>query len=167
MRRAALRRTATVGAGIGVVVLLAAGCGAATNELNPSQETLKTATKAPLGKVLVDDEGQTVYLFEKDEKGESYCSGACASVWPPVTTSAMPKVEGQLDPSKVSTFKRDDGLTQIAYNGHPLYYYQADTDPEDAYGQDIEQFGAEWYAVTPSGSKAEAKSKSGGGSGGS
>ena len=53
---------------------------------------------------------------------------------------------------------------QVAYNGHPLYYYRADTARGDAYGEGIDQFGGEWYALTPAGEKAEPehKQKSGG-----
>lgn len=148
--------------GIVGVTLLTAGCGAATNELNPTQEELAVATKAPLGQVVVDDEGRTVYLFGKDEADESYCYGACASVWPPVTTQGMPKIEDGIVASKVTLLKRDNGLEQVVYNGHPLYYYQADTDSEDVYGQDIDQFGAGWYALTPGGDAAEEAEESSG-----
>lgn len=134
------------------------------NELHPGQEELKIASKAPLGQVLVDDQGRTMYLFEKDQAHESYCDGACASVWPPVTTKGMPKLGSGVDTAKVTLLKRDDGLTQVVYNGHPLYYYQADGGAEDAYGQEKDQFGAEWYALTPTGDKAQTK---GGGSSGS
>jgi len=139
------------------MAMSAAACQMPINELHPSQEELKVASKAPLGQVLVDDEGRTMYLFEKDEADESYCDGACASVWPPVTTKGMPKVEDGVDAHKVTLLKRDDGLTQVVYNGHPLYYYQADGDAEDAYGQEKDQFGAEWYALTGTGDKAETK----------
>jgi predicted lipoprotein with Yx(FWY)xxD motif len=138
---------------ISAVAVFSSGCQMATNELNPGREELKVADKAPLGKVVVSDEGRTLYLFENDEPDESYCSGACASVWPPVTTEGTPAVEG-LDASKVTLIKRDDGLMQVVYNGHPLYYYQGDTDAEDSYGQEKDQFGAEWYAVTASGAQA-------------
>ena len=154
-------RVSSWAAGLAALGLVAVGCHAATDELNPSREELKVATKAPLGQLVVDDEGRTVYLFQKDESNESYCYGACESVWPPVTTTAMPMVEG-LDRSKVTLLHRDDGLMQVVFNGHPLYYYQADTDTEDTYGEEQDQFGAEWYAVTPQGDKAEAE---GGGNG--
>jgi predicted lipoprotein with Yx(FWY)xxD motif len=144
--------------GLVAVSLVAAACHEPINELNPSREELKVATKPPLGQLVVDDEGRTMYLFEKDESDESYCYGACESVWPPVTTTSMPAVEGAIDRSKITLLHRDDGLMQIVYNGHPLYYYQADTDTEDTYGQEQDQFGAEWYAVTPQGSKAESES---------
>ena len=147
------------------LALLAAACHEPINELHPSREELKTASKVPLGRVVVDDEGRTMYMFLKDESHESYCYGACESVWPPVTTNGMPKVEG-LDSTKLTLLKRDDGLLQVVYNGHPLYYYQADTETEDTYGQEQKQFGAEWYTVTPQGNPAEAQGGGGGGSSG-
>lgn len=152
---------------LAVAGFAAAGCTAATNELNPSREELTVAAKGPLGRIIVDDEGRTVYLFEKDEPDESYCTGACESVWPPVTTDGMPKVERGIDAGKVTLLKREDGLMQVVYNGHPLYYYQADTGSEDTYGQEKDQFGAEWYALTPSGNLAESGSQEGGGGYGS
>lgn len=149
-------------AGLAGLALLATGCATATNELNPGQEALKVTAKPPLGPVLADDSGHTVYMFAKDEAGESYCTGACASVWVPVTTKAMPTTEGGLNPHKVTLLKRDGGLMQVVYNGHPLYYYQADTGSSDAYGQEQDQFGAEWYALTPAGNQAENNMRKGG-----
>jgi hypothetical protein len=58
--------------------------------------------------------------------------------------------------------EREDGLEQVVFDGHPLYYYQADTDDEDVYGQEQDQFGGEWYAVTPQGDEAEAGYQGGG-----
>jgi hypothetical protein len=51
----------------------------------------------------------------------------------------------------LTTFKRDDGTTQIAYNGHPLYYFSGDSAAGDTNGNDIDEFGAEWYAMNASG----------------
>jgi predicted lipoprotein with Yx(FWY)xxD motif len=155
--RPRLRHQFGVVAAVGATFAVATACQSATNELNPSQEHLAVANNPALGQVLVDDEGRTIYLFDKDEAHESYCTGACASVWPPVTTKGMPTVSNGVDASKVTLIKRDDGLTQVAYAGHPLYYYQADTGRDDAYGQDKDQFGAEWYAITATGSDAHDK----------
>lgn len=147
---------------VGAVATLTAGCQAAASELHPGQEELKAATKGSLGEIVVDDEGRTVYLFEKDdEPDESYCHDACESVWPPVTTSRMPEVQAPLDASRVTLLTREGGLRQVVYDGHPLYYYQGDTSRADTNGQEKDQFGAEWYALQPSGQTAEA----GGGSG--
>ncbi len=148
------------------LALLAAGCATATNELHPGREQLAAASKASLGTVLVDDEGRTVYLFEKDPPNRSTCDGACASVWPPLTTNGQPQAGEGVAAGKLTTIQRSDGLLQVVYAGHPLYYYQADTDSEDAHGQEVRQFGAEWYAVTAAGEGAGESGSEGGNGGG-
>lgn len=157
-------RTVTALTGLLTLALLAAGCDAATNSLNPGREKVTVARNDKLGKILVDDEGRTVYLFVSDPPNRSSCYDACASIWPPVTTAGMPRAEGGAAAGKLSTFHRHDGGTQVAYAGHPLYYYQADTEAGDAYGENLDQFGAEWYALSPAGQQVEPKE---GGSGGS
>lgn len=118
--------------------------------------TVDLADNQDLGQILVDADGRTLYLFEKDDEGdESYCSGACAKAWPPLTIKAEAQAGGGLDASKLTTFKRDDGTTQVAYADHPLYYYAGDQAPGDANGNELDQFGAEWYALTASGATAE------------
>jgi predicted lipoprotein with Yx(FWY)xxD motif len=44
---------------------------------------------------------------------------------------------------------------QVTYNGHPLYLFVKDRDTGDAYGEAIKAFGAEWYALSASGSKVD------------
>jgi predicted lipoprotein with Yx(FWY)xxD motif len=114
---------------------------------------VSVANNPKLGKILVDSKGMTLYYFEKDKKGgtSSSCSGACASVWPPVTTSGAPKGTNGAQASKLGTIKRSDGSTEVTYNGWPLYTYVSDTKPGDAKGNDLKQFGATWYALTPAG----------------
>lgn len=162
-RGVAPRRRATwwlIG-GIGLIVAMS-GCTTATSELHPGHTELKVTSKGSLGNVISDGDGRTVYLFEADAAHKSRCGGACLSIWPPVTTKGPPTLAGGLDKSKVTLIKLSGGLQQIAYNGHPLYYYQQDTDRDDTYGQDIDQFGAPWYALTAAGNEAETKGKSGG-----
>jgi predicted lipoprotein with Yx(FWY)xxD motif len=116
-----------------------------------------------LGQILVDSKGMSLYLFEKDTSGDaSTCSGACAQAWPPMTTKGKPSAGSGVDASKLTTLQRDDGTTQIAYNGHPLYYYAGDSAPGDTNGSGLNQFGAEWYAVTAAGDTAEGGSSSSG-----
>jgi predicted lipoprotein with Yx(FWY)xxD motif len=97
----------------------------------------------------------TVYLFEADTGSASTCAGTCASVWPPVTTSGQPQAGGQTVASDLSTIARADGIKQVLYNGHPLYYYAKDGDAGDAYGAGIKSFGAGWYVLAPSGKKID------------
>jgi predicted lipoprotein with Yx(FWY)xxD motif len=157
------------------LALVAAGCGGAIPGSNGGPATLRLTGSAG-GRYLVDSRGQTVYLFEKDEKGESYCSGACEAVWPPLETKSMPNAGAGIDGTALGTIKRDDGGLQVSYHGHPLYYYAADAStPGKTKGEDVDQFGAAWYVVGPGGKPVELESRehtgpgsgsNGGGSGG-
>jgi predicted lipoprotein with Yx(FWY)xxD motif len=95
----------------------------------------------------------TVYLFEGDNGQSSSCTGACASVWPPV--SGKPHAMAGAMAADLGTTKRSDGTTQVTYKGHPLYLYVKDKDDGDAYGEALKQFGAEWYALSSSGKKVD------------
>ena len=110
---------------------------------------------AKLGKIVVDSQGNTLYMFEKDKQNgnASTCSGACSQVWPPYTANGSPKAQNGASASMLGTIKRSDGTTQVTYNGWPLYTYVGDKKPGDANGNDLDQFGAEWYAQTPQGEK--------------
>ena len=130
-------------------VIAAVGCARAipTSQGGPA---IVSADHSELGTYLVDESGHALYLFEKDEKDASYCNGACASVWPPYETDGQPMAGSGVDQSKLGTITRDDGTTQITYRGEPLYYYAGDgSKPDETTGEGVEQFGAEWYLVSP------------------
>lgn len=175
------RRT-KVAVAVATAALLTAvgGCGDGDGEESPSPAGSPTATESAtqsppesptatasgaatvmlreagdLGPVLTDGEGRTLYLFEADKDEKSTCNDACAKAWPPLTTSGEPKAGEKADAKLLGTTKRDDGSTQVTYNGHPLYYFQSDKKPGDTTGHDVEGFGAEWYALTASGDKAD------------
>ena len=107
------------------------------------------------GKFLADGQGRALYLFEADKGSTSTCTGACASAWPPVTASAMPMAGGGVSQSLLGTTKRADGTEQLTYNGHPLYYFAADTGSGMAKGQGTKAFGAGWYVVDAKGAKID------------
>ena len=143
------------------LALVAAGCGGAI----PSSDGGPAALKLD-GRYLVDSQGHSVYLFEKDEDGESYCSGACAAVWPPLETSTAPRGGAGVQEAELGPIERPDGDMQVTYHGHPLYYYAADAStPDNTKGEDVEQFGAGWYLVGAHGQPVEPQSDSGSGSG--
>ena len=138
-----------------VLAFVAAGCAGAIPGGNGGPATLKLTSSAD-GRYLVDSRGQALYLFEKDEGGESYCDGACAAVWPPLETRSMPHAGVGVDGAALRTVKRDDGDLQVTYRGHPLYYYAADAStPGKTKGEDTDQFGASWYLVGPGGKPVE------------
>jgi predicted lipoprotein with Yx(FWY)xxD motif len=116
--------------------------------------TVKHASK--LGTILAAGSKKlTVYMFEGDKGASSSCAGACASVWPPVTTSAGPVAAGAASSADLGTITRSDGTTQVTYKGHPLYFFAKDKDSGDAYGEGVHGFGADWYVIAPSGAKVD------------
>jgi predicted lipoprotein with Yx(FWY)xxD motif len=156
-------------------VLALAGCGSGSSSSGGAygsgeESTAKNATEgstgggtaavvsaasAPkLGRILVDSKGFTLYDFHKDKGTTSACYGACAGVWPPLTTEGAPQTGEGASASKLGTTKRKDGTTQVTYAGHPLYTYTADTKPGEANGNDFSSYGAQWYALLPNGEEA-------------
>jgi predicted lipoprotein with Yx(FWY)xxD motif len=137
---------------VGVVGVEAAGAAYGSGS---GAATIKTRHTS-LGTVLVDAKGRTIYLFEKDKTKKSTCSGACATAWPPVTTSGSPKASGGVASGKLGTTKRSDGTTQVTYNGHPLYLFQGDANrPGATKGEGVDAFGAEWYVLGTNGKKID------------
>ena len=121
-----------------------------------SAATVSLATISGIpGKALVSSNGRTLYLFEADRNGTSACSGACAAAWPPDTATGTPQAGSGVSQSLLGTITRADGTMQLTYNGHPLYYFTADTAGGTAHGQGVRAFSAEWYVVSASGSKID------------
>jgi len=132
------------------------GAPASTPAPGASPAVLVVSKPNKLGTVLGAGPKQlTVYLFEADKGSTSNCSGACASAWPPVTTTGKQTAAGKALAADLGTSKRSDGTMQVTYKGHPLYYYAKDGDSKDAYGQGLKQFGAGWYVLAPSGNKID------------
>jgi predicted lipoprotein with Yx(FWY)xxD motif len=104
-----------------------------------------------LGKILVDGDGRTLYLWEADKGTTSTCDAACASAWPPLTTAGQPVAGSGVSASKLGTTDRSDGTTEVTYNGHPLYTFTGDGAPGQTTGQGSDGFGAEWYVVSAAG----------------
>ena len=110
---------------------------------------------APLGKILVDSKGHTLYLFEKDKRNRSACSGACAGFWPPLLTTGRPAAGAGVKASLLGTTRRRDGRMQVTYAGHPLYRFALDSRAGQTKGEGLDKFGAEWYVLAPSGKKID------------
>ena len=163
--RTALALIAVVAAGLVVLaVAVAGGGGGGAYGGSPSSATapssggggpsVKLAT-TKLGKVLVDARGRTLYLFKADKGPKSACDGACASVWPPLTSTGRPTAGPGVTASKLGTTRRSDGATEVTYNGHPLYTFAGDSAPGATSGQGLDDFGAEWYVLAARGDKID------------
>jgi predicted lipoprotein with Yx(FWY)xxD motif len=101
----------------------------------------------PLGAVLVDSSGRTLYGFTQDANGMSTCNGACASAWPPLTIAGSTLPAG-LDASVFSVITRSDGSHQLKAGKWPLYRFAGDAAAGDVNGQGS---GGSWFAVNPTG----------------
>jgi predicted lipoprotein with Yx(FWY)xxD motif len=113
--------------------------------------TMLTVHKTPIGKVVANSKGLTLYMFRKDAHHKSACYGACATVWPPLLTNGKPLAGPGLEKSLLGTSKRNDGKLQVTYKGYPLYRYLDDKKPGQTKGEGSKNFGAGWYALTPKG----------------
>jgi predicted lipoprotein with Yx(FWY)xxD motif len=98
---------------------------------------------------LVGPGGKTLYVFTEDEDGESYCYRECAVAWPPliVPAGAQPLAGGRV-PGELGTVEREDGLTQVTYNGLPLYFFKGDEFPGDTRGHGLKDV---WFILSPQG----------------
>lgn len=91
--------------------------------------------------------GMTVYVFTQDVKdsGKSNCNAGCINIWPALTVAAgATPSAGAGVTGKLGTITREDGTTQVTYNGLPLYFFQNDKAPGDTNG-----IYSGWEAVKP------------------
>lgn len=114
-----------------------------------SEAVINVATDPKLGKILVGNNGMTLYMFTKDGPDVSNCNGGCAKAWPPLFTQGSPTLGAGVDKSLVGTIARADGTKMVTYNKMPLYYYVKDGKPGDVTGQDT--FNHTWFVVSPDG----------------
>ena len=161
-RSRAGRRWIAGAAAVTAVALTVAACGgnsgspyAASSAPSPAAGASGGASVAlassKLGRILVDGNGRTLYLFEADKGAKSACDGACASAWPPLTTDGKPAAASGISAAKLGTTKRDDGTSQVTYGGHPLYTFAGDGAPGQTAGQGVDGFGAKWYVLSGAG----------------
>ena len=111
--------------------------------------TVELRTRPDWGWYLTDSNGMTVYSFSVDDQGSgtSKCTGGCADFWPPLTISSGQPMAGMgVNPTLLGTITRDDGSTQVTYNGWPLYYFLFD----GAAGDTVGRYGT-WWSMSPDG----------------
>jgi predicted lipoprotein with Yx(FWY)xxD motif len=133
--------------GIVTIAFAASGAGPAT----AARSVRVQVRSGSLGRYLVDGRGRSLYLFERDRHGRSACYGACASVWPPLMASGRVTHGAGVNGYKLGSVARRGGGREVTYAGHPLYYYAGDSRPGQLSGEGLNQFGAPWDIVSPSG----------------
>src|ERR1700730_3649717 len=129
--------------------------------------TVATASIPGVGTVLVNGNGQTLYLLSSEKGGNLTCTDAngCTKVWPDTELPSGKTAGiagGGVQASLLSTVKTADGKLYLTYNTFPLYTYTGDTKTGTAAGQGINSFGGTWSAITPAGAAATTSSASSG-----
>ncbi|MEU8630594.1 SCO0930 family lipoprotein [Amycolatopsis sp. NPDC048633] len=104
-----------------------------------------------LGAAIVDQNGMTLYLFQKDTKKAktSACNGDCAKTWPAVLSNGKVELQG-IDSKLLGSIKRADGTEQVTIGGWPVYTFSKDTKPGDANGNGVN---GTWFVIEPAGCK--------------
>jgi predicted lipoprotein with Yx(FWY)xxD motif len=137
----------TAGEGVNGVWFVALADG--TMPANPPALTLGTAS-SDLGTFLTGKDGLTLYFFAADATpGVSVCAGDCLAAWPPATVPAGNSVAaGDGVTGVLGLIPTADGALQATYDGHPLYYWQGDTEAGQTNGQGINDV---WWVADVSG----------------
>ena len=99
-----------------------------------------TLGETPLGIVMTDPNGLTLYTFAGDDVGTSNCYDDCAQKWPPLLFKRG-AAQGEF-----SIIQRNDGTRQWAFRGQPLYRFITDKKPGDTTGDGV---GGVWQVAHP------------------
>jgi Secreted repeat of unknown function len=76
----------------------------------------------------------------------------------------LPRAGKGVHQSLLRLGRAHDGVRQVVYAGHPLYTFVGDKRAGQTTGEGLNNFGAEWYALSAGGQKVEqsASTSSGG-----
>jgi predicted lipoprotein with Yx(FWY)xxD motif len=174
-RRQRLLRRGAAMSGLAAASVLAAACGSSggssgagttsgsIGKVATAKAIVSTRHLTGIGTVLVSSSGMTIYTPKTpaEVNGNVKCTRSCLSFWFPVTTSSAHPGSSGL-PGKLGTITLPDGMTQLTYNGRPLYTFRLDTAAGQAHGNNYtDSFNGTtftWQVVTASGKPAGAGS---------
>lgn len=127
------------------VLITFTGCKDNGSGPDDEENYLKVTSTQSHGDILTDADGNALYFFSPDVRGQSKCEGNCIANWPVFSSDQL--IPGsQLQPGDVSTITRSDGSSQTAFLGWPLYYFANDNQPGDINGDGA---GGVWFVAKP------------------
>jgi len=165
------RALALAAAACAAAALTAAGAAAHSSaharSASASHRWTVKIVKTSKGSLLVGANGHTLYMFSRDHRGHDACvsMSGCAAAWPPLYVKGKPVAGTGARASLLSTIAVK-GHKQVAYAGHPLYYYAYDAGPAQTGYLGFKAFKGTWYGVSASGSWIPHGSSGSSGSGG-
>jgi predicted lipoprotein with Yx(FWY)xxD motif len=141
-------------------VVAATSTGAATSDASvpvTGQAEVRAAANFDYGPILVNGDGMPLYIYDQDTQNgtTSACTDeACTANWTPLTTEGTATAGPGVIQSLLGTITREDGTTQVTYNGWPLYIYNSDTSADSPAGQGAEPG---WTLVSSAGKAVPAE----------
>jgi predicted lipoprotein with Yx(FWY)xxD motif len=116
----------------------------------PAGTTVIIVQKSAIGYVMAEANHQVLYTYGKDKKGgKPTCTGSCAAAWPPATGTPQAGPASHF-PGQFGLVKGAGGVSQITYNGYPLYLLKG-AKPLSTAGN-----GGEWHVIKLSASNITA-----------
>jgi predicted lipoprotein with Yx(FWY)xxD motif len=166
--RSPARRLLVASLALGAVVTVAA-CGSSSSSgtavgsssngpasASPAAVTISARSVPGVGTVLVNAQGQTLYLLTSEQGGKITCtaSNGCTQAWPEITLAngmTAATAGSGVQSSLLGTVKDASGELEVTYNHWPLYTFSGDSGPGVAKGQGLTSFGGTWYVLNTSG----------------
>jgi predicted lipoprotein with Yx(FWY)xxD motif len=139
-------------AAIAAIAVLATSAAAASAAAPTGPATID-ASMTKIGTILTNSRGLTLFAFTKDTPNMDNCvtTPFCKFFWPPVLTNGAPVAGPGVDAAMLGTITLPNGMTQVTYNGNPLYGYLFDFFKGQVGYVGITAFGGVWEAVLPDG----------------
>jgi predicted lipoprotein with Yx(FWY)xxD motif len=134
-------------------------------------DTISAKSVPGVGTVLVNGQGQTLYMLTSEQGGKITCTQAngCTQAWPEtlLTNGATTAKAGSgVQSSLLGTLKDASGNREVTYNHWPLYTFSGDSGPGVAKGQGLTSFGGTWYVLNGSGNPVTSSQSGNASSGG-
>jgi predicted lipoprotein with Yx(FWY)xxD motif len=126
-----------------------------------------TTAPSKFGRVLVTGSGESLYVFSGDglpfsATGPQLACTAlntapsgtpCTTAWPPLLASGPLVAKGGVHQSGLGTVSRN-GVTQVTYDGSPVYGFAGDKAAGQMNGEDVAAFDGTWYLDSTDGRQA-------------
>ncbi len=134
----------------GTWLLLAAG--ATTTSATPvkPKSLLTVSSASPYTNVLADNNHMSLYVLSAEVGGTLHCTGTCLSVWPPVLvpTSVTSILVATGVHGTIGFIARSGGMSQVTFNGYPVYRYTGDGGANGSSGEGVVADGGTWYLAS-------------------
>jgi predicted lipoprotein with Yx(FWY)xxD motif len=122
-----LKRVPILLASLALLVVAPAAL-AAARPMHEAQPAIAFKAKG-FGTIVATKKHLALYTWKKEKAGTIKCTGACATMWPPIVVPAHTMVAKHVKGimGTFGTIQRPDGSTQLTLDRHALYTYEGDT----------------------------------------